>query len=213
MKSCEWLNVLGSDAQVCRNIISSRGWNQLNSNSCHWASGENTLGSDSDSLHIIDTSRSQSPGFLRDSSIYILIQVLDEKRRESSEKERLTLRPPPFGSGDEGRFDPPLVWAAVIWASTSVRRCSPSFFTTSLKHFFWFVAPWWLVNIWIPTYTPSLYFSEKKSSFPLVSGPPTVARPSPPVIIKGRFTESNQPAAICICVILIRRKKRKEEIE
>ncbi|KAM3610540.1 uncharacterized protein V6R79_005376 [Siganus canaliculatus] len=52
--------------------------------------------------------------------------------------------------------------------------------------------------------------SVKKSSFPLVSASPTLPRASPPVIIKGRFPESNQPAAICIFEILISRRQSGE---
>lgn len=51
----------------------------------------------------------------------------------------------------------------------------------------------------------------KKSSFPLVSAQPTLPRASPPVIIKGRFPESNQPAAICIFEILISRRQGSKE--
>lgn len=71
---------------------------------------------------------------------------------------------------------------------------------TSPKHLSWSTARWWLVNIWIPTPHSN---SVKKSSFPLVSARPTPRRASPPVIIKGRFPKSNQPAAICIFEILI----------
>lgn len=90
----------------------------------------------------------------------------------------------------------------------SIRASLPPPSPTSPKHFSWSTARWWLVNIWInpPPYSNSV----KKSSFPLVSAPPTLPRASPPVIIKGRFPESNQPTAICIFEILISRRQRGE---
>lgn len=176
----------------------------------------------SNSLHIINTSISQSPGPSEAPTFTFWFRSSAGVEEGVISKKRLTLWPLAF-------LPPPLLppcpprpvfsrrWRSV-WSSRqpggswgehikmpqSIRDSLLPPSPTSPKHLSWSTARWWLVNIWIPTPHSN---SVKKSSFPLVSARPTPRRASPPVIIKGRFPESNQAAAICVFEILISGKQ------